>query len=264
MNKKTILLIILSILATFAGFFWYFSSYIKKKTSSSSTPQTGNIAITNPVVDDDEFLNKVSQLDSELDSIEDRLEDLEYLPIVINSFTNSINIVEKGSIINSIVFNYSLNKTPSSLSIDNGIGAVTSNSFTKNGLNISVNTIFTLSASDEKNTVTKTSTIRFDNRMYYGSSPNTSFTNADILALQNSVLVNSKNRTVTINGNGEYPIIAYEASLGDATFIMNGLVNNGFVKTQQNITNASGYTALFNVYRMINIQNSSNIQIAIT
>ncbi|MEA5402615.1 MULTISPECIES: hypothetical protein [Arcicella] len=42
MNKKTILLIILSILATFAGFFWYFSAYIKRKTSSSNIPQTGN------------------------------------------------------------------------------------------------------------------------------------------------------------------------------------------------------------------------------
>lgn len=263
MNKKTILLIILSILATFAGFFWYFSAYIKKKTSSSSTPQTGNVSTINPVVDD-EFLNKVNLLDSELDSIEDRLEDLEYLPIVINSFTNNINIVEKGSVITSIVFNFLLNKTPTSVTIDNGIGAVTSNSFTKNGLNINVNTIFTLSASDEKNTVSKTSLIRFDNRMFYGSSSNTSFTNADILTLQNSVLVNSKNRTIIINGNAEYPVIAYEASLGDATFMINGLVNNGFVKTQQNITNASGHTALFNIYRMSNIQNSSNIQIVIT
>lgn len=40
MNKKIIIYICISILATLAGFFWYFSSYIKKKTSS--IPQTGN------------------------------------------------------------------------------------------------------------------------------------------------------------------------------------------------------------------------------
>lgn len=251
MKRNTIIIIILSILATLAGFFWYVLFYIKKKTTISDTiPQTANQDLR-------------TSKDINLSGILNRLDALEYIPISVDSFTNNIGVAEKGSTISTINFNFSTNKEALSLSIDNGIGIVNGNSFAKNGLSISSNTTFTISATDEKKTATKTSSIRFDNRMFYGSSSKTSFTNADILALQNSVLVNSKNRTLSLNGNSEYPVIAFEASLGTPTFIMAGLVNTDWIITQQNVTNASGYTTLYNVCRMNTIQNSSSISITI-
>ncbi|MEA5404508.1 hypothetical protein VB776_16365 [Arcicella sp. DC2W] len=198
-------------------------------------------------------------------SLLSRIEALEYILIQVLTFTNNVNVVQKGSTVSSITFGFTFNKTPVSISINNGIGSITPTSETSKTatVNITANTTFTISANDGQNTATRTTSIRFDNRMFFGSSPNTTLTNSEILDLQNSVLVNARQRTVTLAGNAEHPVIAYPKSLGLPTFIMAGLENTDWTITEQNVTNSDSFTEAFYICVMNTIQNSSSIAITI-
>jgi len=198
-------------------------------------------------------------------SILDRIEALEYILIQVLTFTNNVNVVQKGSTVTSVTFGFSFNKVPVSISINNGIGSITPTSATSKTsiVIITANTTFTISASDGQNTATRTTSIRFDNTMFFGSSPVTTLSNSQILALQNSVLVNSRQRTVTLAGNAEHPVIAYPKSLGLPTFIMAGLENTDWTITEQNVTNSDSFTEAYYVCVMNTIQNSPSIAITI-
>ncbi len=253
MKRNTIIIIILSILTTLAGFFWYVIFYIKKKSTNSNTiPQTANQDLG-------------TSKDINLSGILNRLDALEYVPIDISAFTLDIPVRQKGYSVNSIVFSYTINKQSVSMSINNNIGVVTNpNSWTTTGLNITSNTTFILTAIDEKGTIaTKSASIRFDNKMYWGSVSSMSPTDAQIKALPNGVLVNSRQRNVNMAGNGQHLAIAFEASLGTPSFIMGGLPNTDWTITQRDFVNELGYSSLYNICVMGTVQNSSNIPVTI-
>lgn len=70
MNNKNIIIFVISIFALLGGFFWFFYNYFSKKRNLDS-PTTGNVANT---IATDELSQKVQLLKSELDSIEDRIQ----------------------------------------------------------------------------------------------------------------------------------------------------------------------------------------------
>jgi len=195
-------------------------------------------------------------------SILDRIEALEYVPQSITSFTNNVNNVEKGSTVTSITFSFSFNKTPTSASINNGIGTVTGSSKTAT-VSLTSSTTFTLTASDGTTTVTANTSVNVLNKAYWGISANTTLNNSQVLALANNDLTSTKNRTITLDGGGDYIYYCYPASFGDATFTIGGL-GVTLIKTTLTVTNALGDATLYNIYRTSSVQFGTGIQIQIS
>lgn len=198
---------------------------------------------------------------AEYNSIITRLNNLEYIPQTITSFTNNINNIEKGNVVTSITFSFNFNKTPTTASINNSVGTVTGNSKVAT-VNINTNTTYTLTASDGTTTVTANTSVNFLNKIYWGTSANTSLNNSGVLGLSNNTLSNTKSRTITVNGNSQYIYYCYPVSMGDATFTFNGS-SVILEKTTLSVTNALGDVTLYNIYKTGAIQNGTNLSITI-
>ena len=172
-----------------------------------------------------------------------RLDALEYKPIQINSFNAAPPVSEIGSS-QTITLAWSLNKTATSQNINGS--PVTGNS--KQYTDVTTGTTYTLNVSDGQTSASKSVSISFANRVYYGAA-------ADLSAVTSltSVLSNDPERTITVNaGAGQYIIYAIPARLGDVTFFVSGF-EGGFEEPEtQALTNASGYQETYKVYRSTN------------
>lgn len=172
-----------------------------------------------------------------------RLDALEYKAINIQSFTASPATIERGS--NSTInLTWSLNKAATTQTVNGQ--AVQGTSMQVTG--ISATTTFRLDVSDGDTSATKTATVTAANQIYYGAAADfstvTSFT---------KVLSDNKKRTITVNaGQGEYIIYAYPARLGEVTFFVDSWEGGFEPAVEQSITNASGYTETYKLYRSTN------------
>lgn len=113
---------------------------------------------------------------------------------------------------------------------------------------------FVLHATDGTDNDTDTNTYYFYNRRFWGvSSTASSYSEADVEGLANDELSNSRVKTFTVTaGAGEYIIYAYPDRLGAATFTVGGF-EGGFEDPETvSVTNTSGYTEDYYVYRSTN------------
>ena len=116
------------------------------------------------------------------------------------------------------------------------------------------NTTITLTVTDERDAVvTKSVTISFQPKVYWGVSNKASLESADILALANSALSSYRTRTFSVNaGAGEYIYYAIPSNFGTPTFNVGGF-DGGFVKVGTvSHQNASGYTQNYDVWKSVN------------
>lgn len=172
-----------------------------------------------------------------------RLDALEYKSIVINSFAAAPPVSEIGSS-QTITLAWSLNKTATSQNINGS--PVTGNS--KQYTGVTTGTSYTLNVSDGQTSASKSVSVSFANRVYYGAA-------ADLTTVTSlsSVLSNDPERTITVNaGAGEYIIYAIPARLGDVTFFVSGFEGGFEDPVEQTLTNASGYQETYKVYRSTN------------
>lgn len=177
---------------------------------------------------------------------------INYVAPKINSFTVSPSATqyEIGTTIaaNGLTFNWTLNKTVTSVKFDNGTLAASARS-TKNATAISSNKTFTLIVSDGKNSATETKTISFLPKVYYGASSKTSLTSAEIKALSGTLKSSRAGSYTTTAGTGQYGYLCMPKTFGKPTVKIGGfdteLVSVGVVSH----TNASGNTQDYNVYR---------------
>jgi hypothetical protein len=198
-------------------------------------------------------------------TVQAALDALLYVIPTITSFTNNVNILETGGIVNTIIFNWSLGKPVTGQTINNGIGIIPSGitTYTKTGLTISSNTTYTLSVTDGISSTTRSTSVTFQQKLYWGVLPSTSLTNSQILSLS-SQLSSGRNTTKTFDATGgNYLYISYPTSFGVATFTVYGLVTT-FQQTIISFTNSQGYTENYYIYRSLNIQNGSSITVQIT
>lgn len=181
--------------------------------------------------------------ETEAVDIRARLDALEYKSIVINSFSAAPPVSEMGSS-QTITLAWSLNKTATSQNINGS--PVTGNS--KQYTGVTTGTTYTLSVSDGQTSASKSVSVSFANRIYYGAAADL----ATVTSLS-SVLSNDPERTITVNaGTGEYIIYAIPARLGDVTFFVSGF-EGGFEDPEiQTLTNQSGYQETYKVYRSTN------------
>lgn len=178
--------------------------------------------------------------ESECVDIRARLDALEYKSIVINSFSAAPPVSEIGSS-QTITLAWALNKTATSQNINGS--PVTGNS--KQYTGVTSNQTYTLNVSDGQTSASKSVSVSFANRIYYGAA-------ADLTAVTNltSVLSNNAERTITVDaGAGQYIIYAIPARLGDVTFFVSGFEGGFEDPMEQTLTNGSGYQETYKVYR---------------
>lgn len=185
----------------------------------------------------------VSILSEDVVDIKARLDALEYKDIAINSFNAAPPISELGST-QTITLAWTLNKTATSQSINGS--SVTGNSEQYTG--VTTDQTYTLSVSDGQTSASKSTSISFANRIYYGVDVNI----ASVTELT-SVLSNNPERTITVNaGAGKYIIYAYPARLGDVAFYVSGFEGGFENPVELTLTNSSGYQETYKVYRSTN------------
>lgn len=178
--------------------------------------------------------------ESECVDIRARLDALEYKDIKINTFTASPSTCEMGSS-QTINLAWTLSKQATSQNINGS--PVTGN--TKQYAGVSSSQTYTLNVSDGQTSASKSVSVSFANRIYYGAA-------ADLTTVTDltSVLSNDPERTITVNaGAGEYIIYAIPARLGDVTFFVSGFEGGFEDPVDQTLTNASGYQETYKVYR---------------
>lgn len=201
-----------------------------------------------------------------IENVQNALDQILYVAPSVTSFTNNIGNVEKGQIITSVNLSWSVNKNNIvSQSIDQGIGSLVTD-VRNYGLidqNITTNKTWTITISDGQNSATKSTSINFYNKRYYGVSPNTTLTDSDILAMSGEFSSSRiQNRIFDCTG-GNYFYFAYPSSFGTATFKVGGLSFSDVVLSVQSFTNASDYTENYNVYRCGNLQTGSSILVEV-
>ena len=184
---------------------------------------------------------KASQ--SDLEALTERVAALEYVDIKINSFSAAPPVSEIGSS-QTITLAWTLNKQATSQNINGS--PVTGN--TKQYTGVTTGTTYTLNVSDGQTSASKSVSVSFANRIYYGAAADLS----NVTALT-GILSNDPERTITVDaGAGEYIIYAIPARLGDVTFFVSGFEGGFEDPEEQTLTNSSGYQETYKVYRSTN------------
>lgn len=188
-------------------------------------------------------------------ALEEALEELTYVKIKINSFTNNVGTVEIGTTITDVTLNWTTNKTPTTLKLDGTDITPTDTSKALTGLTITSDKSYTLVATDDKsNSSSATTSIKFLNGVYYGACAEGTYDSAFILGLTRK-LQSSKAITFTVSANaGQYIYYALPSSYGASvdSFSVGGFVG-GFSKVNSiEFTNASGHTTTYDIYRSVN------------
>ena len=178
---------------------------------------------------------------------------LDYVPIAINSLSvnPSTLIYEVGTEIRSLVFNWSLNKTPTNQTFNGTTVANDTNTFTYD-IPFSTNKTFTLNVSDSTKSAQKAINIQFQRKIYWGnSSTATDFNSAFILGLPNEKFSSTNRGTFSATcGNGEYFYICYPNTMSAITsFWISGfeyeVEDCGIIS----FTNASGGSSSYRITR---------------
>lgn len=202
----------------------------------------------------------------DLTDVQAVINDLYYVAPSITSLSNNIGVVEVGQTVTSVSLSWTLNKTMTSLSLNNGIGDIDPGLtvYTHEPVSITSNTTYTLTAGDGSNTTTRSTSFYFRHRRWRGTSPNTELSSSDILALGSSAFDTNRSHSFSIDGNGEYIWICYPAAWGEAAFTVNGLASTAWTRYTVSHTNASGHTENYYCYRSNTMQNGTGISIEVS
>lgn len=189
-----------------------------------------------------------------LDDMNEKLGDLLYEAIAITSFTNSVNTVEMGSTVNTVVLTWKTNKTPTTLTLDGeGIDKSLTTKTIENA-SLKSNKTYTLKAVDEREAAaTKTTAVTFLNGVYWGvGEDKSSFDSAFLLKLSKGLQA-SKAKTFTVNaGASQHIYYALPSRYGTPSFKVGGF-EGGFAKAATiAFTNASGYQENYDIWKSDN------------
>lgn len=187
--------------------------------------------------------HEITLLSEDIVDIKERLDALEYKDIKINSFTAAPAVSEIGTLQN-VTLSWSLNKSATSQNINGSPVEGSSKQFT----DVTSNQIYTLNVSDGQTSASKSVSVSFANRIYYGAA-------ADLTTVTGltSVLSNAPERTITVSaGAGQYIIYAIPARLGNVAFYVGGFEGGFEDPVEQILSNSSGYVETYKIYRSTN------------
>ena len=199
-------------------------------------------------------------------SLEDRLDALEYVPIDISSFTSSpsTTLYEfASSVTYDLDFSWSTNTTPDTITLTSDFSSPT---FTGadttydepafsvvNSTGAEVSHTWTLNVTDFQNsTDTSSKTIRWVYPFFYGEDASDLSGGTGIESLTKNVS-RKGDKTFGINATNEFIYFAYPASYGDLSTILDGNgfnVTSSFTKYTANVTPPlSGVARSYNIYK---------------
>jgi hypothetical protein len=205
---------------------------------------------------------KMNKIEQELVRQATLLDELSYKSINFNSLELSVVKAEKGAIITNPILTWSLNKTPTTFTLD-GVSILGETSpYTIIG-DFTTNKTWNLSASDGKTTSNKSISLEFLNGKYYGISSSTTYDDVLISTLT-KVLAKDRMGNITVSaGVGEYIFFAIPSSFGTPTFTVGGFTGGFALVETLNYTNDEGHTEEYCIYKSDN-DNLGSTTISIT
>lgn len=194
------------------------------------------------------------ELDERFTSIESKLADLMYKPITINSFTNSVGTVEIGTTVNKVTLNWSLSKTPKTITLNGKSLDISDTTWTIDDLGLTTSVVFTLAVTDERDTkATKDSHITFLNGVYYGAAEVQSNYDSEFILGLTKTLRSNKLPSFTANaGSTQHIYYTLPSSYGACTFSVGGFTGGFELVDTISFTNASGYSESYRIYKSVN------------
>ena len=129
------------------------------------------------------------------------------------------------------------------------------------------NTTYTLVVVYKGKSFNKSVSVSFKLRKYYGVSAKTSLNNTDILSLQKAWADGYTMSEVSLNcTGGRYIYYVIPTSLAPASlpdFRVGGFSNSDWIVDTMEVTNSSGYSANYTIYRLRNIQTGNPISLQV-
>lgn len=181
------------------------------------------------------------------------LDYLLYYDLTISLSCNQPTNLEVGESLNSITFTWSYNKDGISFQSFNSenIRDLSIREYTYN-IPLSTNKTFTLMATDERKTFSKSISFNFKYGRYWGVNAKKILNNSDIASL-NKELSNGRGKTFTVScGEGLYIYYCYPMSWGAATFSVGGFVGGFELVDTVSFSNSYDYASDYYVYRSTN------------
>ena len=185
------------------------------------------------------------------------IDDLNYTPIEIQSFSVSPSQAEMGSTVTAVALAWRLNKKAAAATLDTGQVTLegVSGTINQGGLSLTANKTWAFAVTDERGaTASRSASLSFLNRAYWGvSAEPATIDSAFVMGLASSALSGGCARTLSVNtGTGQYIWYAIPSRFGVPTFKVGGFDGGfGLAATIQH-TNASGYAESYDVYRSDN------------
>ena len=208
--------------------------------------------------------NQIGYGNNGLNTVQDALDTLLAPSLVINSFNISVNtLMEIGITVNWCDFTWSYNKnniiSQRINDIELGEGVIEYRYKTP----FNTNKTFTLVANDGRDEKTKSITVQFCNRVFYGVSLIPEVYDSTFLNTLNSALQTSRNKTIQVNPlTNQYIYYSIPTKYGECVFSVNGFIG-GFEKVATiSHTNSYGYKEDYVIYKSDN-QNLGNTTVVI-
>lgn len=219
--------------------------------------QLQNLIDDNAGDSDSDVTWSANKLHDMLATIDERLADLEYIPIEVTALTVSPSVVEDGSIQTSAVLNYTLNRAANRITLDGATRPETaaSGSIALSSLSLTAKKTWTLAAIDERNrSASRNTSITFTNKVKYGVAANPSAINDSFLnSLPTRTLSTGKVKSFSATaGAGQYIWYALPSSYGACTFTVGGFAGGFSQVAVFNHQNESGKVVEYRVYRSDN------------
>lgn len=192
--------------------------------------------------------------------------ELATFPLNLNIVPSSNSVFEKGSSYTPTI-NISVSRKGTNVTSESNInvvgeptlsGSISSDKHTWIPTKaVTANQKLTVTATYGSQSASKVYYVFFKNKKYWGTSANTSLTNAQVLALEGSTwadnrLMESTNFDCT---GGKYPYYVIPANVYNGLQVwVGGLKNTDITVTDMTVTNASGSSQAYKVIRLTNIQ----------
>ena len=238
------------------GFYeWYKGQIVSAERLNAIQDKIKELQIKIDSVDVGKVTAKeVSYESDEFTNVQDALDSLLYKSPTVTSLTTTYSggtTLEMGTVLSSVTFNWAYNKNITSqafanVSLDTNVRTYT---YTRGIFNT---TTLNLTASDGKNSCSRSITFTYANRIFYGVS-NTSTYNVALLRSLSNTLSNSKARSFTVNaGSNQHIFYAVPTRLGGCKFAVHGF-EGGFQKVATiSYTNSQTYTESYDIYKSDN------------
>lgn len=210
--------------------------------------------------------DKVEYNNGSITTVQQALDQLLYVAPNITSFSGG-GTYEVGQSIASVNLAWALNKSVTSQSINQGIGSLDAGlrNYTHTpSTPIRSNVTYTLTVSDGKNSASKSTSLAFRYKRYWGVSSKDTLTNADILALSKELTTGrTQSRTFNCSGGKYFYFVIPAEFCNGISFKVGGLAFSDMDVKDITLTNESGATVACKVYRSKNLQTGSAISVEV-